>query len=97
MKRHVTGKNGRQIINALSKPWSTNPWLSVHRVGADHGYRIDGGEHPQGSQAVLPQAREYWSKPKSGQSTALNRWEDDGGSAAAVMEDVCVSPEQLRL
>jgi hypothetical protein len=82
MQRNVIGKNGRQIVSGLSnselsKPWSTSPWLSAHRIGAHHGYRIDGAEQAQGFPA--PQARKHSAKRTTGQLAALNAWEDDGG------------------
>lgn len=81
MKRNVVGKSGRQIISGLSKPWSTNPWFSAHRIGAHHGYRIDGAEQAQGSSAGGTPTREYCGAPlnENGQLAALNTWEDDGG------------------
>jgi hypothetical protein len=47
VKRDAIGKNGRQIQSAFSDAWSTVPWLTAHRVGAHHGYRIDGAEQAQ--------------------------------------------------
>jgi len=84
MQRYVIGKNGRHIVSGLSnsepsKPWSTNTWRSAHRIGAHHGYRIDGAEQAQGFAAGAPHARQHSAKPTSGQLAALNAWEDDGG------------------
>jgi len=44
MKRNAVGKNGHQIRSEFSSVWSTTPWLTLHKIGAHHGYRIDGAE-----------------------------------------------------
>jgi hypothetical protein len=83
MKRNITGRNGRLILSGLSKPWSTAPWRSAHRIGAHHGYRIDGAEHAQGSAAGEAENRESSGSSTNRQLAALNTWEGEGGRIAA--------------
>jgi hypothetical protein len=45
MKRNAIGKNRRQLGKGSLEPWSTVPWRTRHRIGAHHGYSIDGAEH----------------------------------------------------
>lgn len=88
MKRNITGRNGRLIVSALSKRWSTAPWRSAHRIGADHGYRIDGAEHAQGSAAGEAENRESGGSSANRQLAALNTWEGEGGRIAAPIKTV---------
>lgn len=83
MKRNITGRSGRLILSGLSKRLSTAPWRSAHRIGADHGYRIDGAEHAQGSDAGEAENRESSGSSTSRQRAALNTWEGEGGRIAA--------------
>lgn len=83
MKRNITGRNGRLILSGLCKSWSTAPWQSAHRIGAHHGYRIDGAEHAQGSAAAEAESRESSGSSANRQLAALNTWEGEGGRIAA--------------
>lgn len=86
MKRNITGRNGRLILSGLSKPWSTAPWRSAHRIGAHHGYRIDGAEHAQASAAGEAENRESSGSSANRQLAALNTWEGEGGRVAAPLK-----------
>ena len=44
MKRNAVGKNWLQISSGFSSVWSTTPWLTLYKIGAHHGCRIDGAE-----------------------------------------------------
>jgi hypothetical protein len=90
MKRNTIGENARQIVSGLSDLWRTNPWLSANRIGAHHGYRIDGAKQAQRSPAGAPQTQEHREKPTNDQLAALNTWEDEGGRAAASAKAVSI-------
>jgi hypothetical protein len=70
MKRIAIGNNGHRIKSGALDVWSTVPWLTTHRIGAHHGYRIDGAEH-------------HLSAEETKQQAALNAWEDEGGKTSA--------------
>ncbi len=88
MNRNITGKNGRLVVRVLSRPWSTTPWRSAHRIGAHHGYRIDGAEHAQASAAGEAESRESSGSSTDRQLAALNTWEGEGGRIAAPVKTV---------
>ena len=71
------------ILSGLSKPWSTAPWRSAHRIGAHHGYRIDGAEQAQGFAAIEAENRVSGGSSTNRQCAALNTWEGEGGRIAA--------------
>ena len=83
MKRNAIGENRRQIVSELSDLWSTTRFLSAHRIGAHHRYRVDGAEQAQRSPAGAPLTQEHSGKPTNDQLAALNTWEDEGGRVAA--------------
>ena len=89
MKRIATGKNGHRIRSGSSDVWSTVPWLTAHRIGAQHGYRIDGAEQHVSAYAsqnehavagiVAGAMQEQRKEETKQQGAALNAWEDEGG------------------
>jgi hypothetical protein len=86
VKRNAIGKNGRQIKSAFADAWSTVPWLTTHRIGAHHGYRIDGAEQAQ-HHAEHASPGERKEAPTVAETTqelsALRAWEDEGGKIEA--------------
>ena len=88
MKRNITARNVRLILSRLSKPWSTAPWRSAHKIGAHHGYRIDGAEHAQGSAEGEAENQESSGSSTNRQPAALNTWEGEGGRIAAPVKAV---------
>ena len=79
----------RQLSKGSLEPWSTVPWLTTHRIGAHHGYRIDGAEHAH-RLAASGQQRERTEERTAAVATqesqrvaALSVWEDEGGKANA--------------
>jgi hypothetical protein len=75
MKRNITGRSGRLILNGLPQPWSTPPWRSARRID-------DGAEQAQDSAAGAAENRGSSGSSPNGQVGALNRWEGEGGRTA---------------
>jgi hypothetical protein len=94
MKRNAVGKNGHQISNGFSSVWSTTPWLTLHKIGAHHGYRIDGAEQARyvsaytsqnertAARTVAGARQEHRRKETEQQGVVLSSWDGDGGPTA---------------
>jgi hypothetical protein len=95
--------NGRNVDRARERNsdpdlWCVNPWLTAHMIGAAHS-QCDTAEQERGhaifaalSEQSSASADAVQELPKENderqrQSAALDNWEDEGGSTAA-MESV---------
>jgi hypothetical protein len=105
-------KAGEEVSGALTGVcemtppdlWTTNPWLTSHRIGAAHGQGIDADQQERGHamyaalserSAATIAAAGHSQKTESDETqrpeAALSDWEDEGGSTAGR-----ASPENVK-